>query len=278
MTDATATSVALASLVLALTASPSEGNSPERFAGETRLRATILSRIAPAELPQLLLDEAQPVGRHGRFVTTTALEWGVPPEALTVAPLATAGPNRWAVIAQAHSGAATLERWDVEQLLATDAIIVAAAGNPDEGNAQGADSAARYLTPSHAHWSGPQGRSWWRRAITLMERGHLIVARASIPDEDGWQHDTSIHCGATAQWCYTVPARPKGLGEGSTSKAATLLASLLTFLNAFAREPLTLLNACAIDIGTPGIDPVFGRGLVTADCPEITEALALHER
>ena len=106
-----------------------------------------------------------------------------------------------------------------------------------------------------------------------MKTDRLIVARSSRPSATGWKHDTSVHCGAAANWCYTVPAHPEGLGEGSTSKAATLLSAYLLFLSALEPQPIALLQACAKDIGPPGIDPIFGRGLVTAQCRELDAAL-----
>ena len=53
-------------------------------------------------------------------------------------------------------------------------------------------------------------------------------------------------------WCYTVEAFEEGFGEGSTSKAATLLASLMLTLSRIDPEPVKMLNECAKDIGEPG--------------------------
>ena len=267
-----------AALLATLAANSGWTGTPERFAGEQRLQAAVLHHRTDIELPLLLLDEVRPTGRHGRFVTNAALKWGVPQPVVHTAPLASVEPNRYAIIVQAHSGASALDSSDVDQLLKTGAIIVAAAGNIGQGNAQGAESTTRYLTPSHDHWKGPQGRAWWQRAVNLMEQGRLIVARASTLQADGWDPDTSVHCGATARWCYTVQASPQGLGEGSTSKAATLLGSLLTFLTALGPAPVSLLKACAKDIGPPGVDPVFGQGLAAADCPELIRLLESRER
>ena len=273
MTDSRRIAPALAGAIAALLAwsAPAAQTHPERFEGERRLQSIVLAQ--DRAVPRLLLDEADPSGPHGRFVAQLALAWGLPRPSLDVGPLAR-HPGPYAVISQAHSGAATLEPKDLAAVRASTAIVVAGAGNPGEGRAQGAHATTDYLTPSHPHWDGPQGRAWWRRARSLMQSGALIIARASRPTASGWEPDTSVHCGETAPWCYTIRAHPEGLGEASTSSAATLLASYLTSLAAVEPDdPVRILQACTVDIGPPGIDPVFGRGLVTANCPELDAAL-----
>ena len=70
------------------------GGSPERFAGELRLREAVLAHVPAKEVPRLLLDEPDPNARHARFGAHTALEWGVPPAWLDVGPDAPRQPKR----------------------------------------------------------------------------------------------------------------------------------------------------------------------------------------
>ena len=182
-----------AAFLATLAANSGWTGTPERFAGEQRLQAAVLHHGTDIELPLLLLDEVHPTGRHGRFVTNAALKWGMPQPVVHTAPLASVEPNRYAIIVQAHSGASALDSSDVDQLLETGAIIVAAAGNTGQGNAQGAESTTRYLTPSHDHWKGPQGRAWWQRAVNLMEAG--------TPDRRPCEH-------AASRWLGSRHERP----------------------------------------------------------------------
>ena len=246
----------------------------ERFAGEYSLQRAIGTRGVQG---RILLDEYEPEGGHAQFVRNTAIEWGVPSDRLDVEVLGELArdtiPRKYAVISQAHSGAAHLDESEMRVIEASGAIVVAGAGNPGEGRAGKGGRTVHYLVPEHPHWRGTQGRAWWNRALKLMRDGHLIIARASKRTGNEWEKDTSVHCGQTKTWCYTVRAHDKGLGEGSTSKAATLLASLILMLREVETNPVEALNECAVDIGAPGIDPVFGRGLVSVDCERVREAL-----
>lgn len=88
-----------------------------------------------------------------------------------------------------------------------------------------------FLTPEHPHWKGRKGKLRWKRAAGLMRQGKLIGARSSRRVGSDWEEDTSVHCGHAKSRCYFVGAFDEGVGEGSTSKAATLLASLVLVLD-----------------------------------------------
>ena len=246
----------------------------ERFAGESVLQKAVLENDIEG---RMLLDEYTPEGPHSRFVRSVAVSWGIPETNLEVRSLdglkGAEDAKQYRVVSQANSRSAHLDKWEVEMIRKMGALVVAGAGNPGEGTAGKDGYTVHYLVPDHAHWTGRQGKAWWERALMLMQEGRLIVARSSRKVENAWEADTSVHCGDARKWCYTVKALDEGHGEGSTSKAATLLASLVFLLDVTHSDPVEVLNRCAIDIGPRGMDRIFGRGLVSVDCPLVRNKL-----
>ena len=106
----------------------------ERFQGERDLLAAVARHGVDG---RLLLDELDPDGRHARFVEWTAAGWGIPKDQIDVGTLSRLPRESlvgtYSVIAQAHSGAAHLEKSEVRRIQDTGAIVVAGAGNPGEG-------------------------------------------------------------------------------------------------------------------------------------------------
>ena len=77
-----------------------------------------------------------------------------------------------------------------------------------------------------------------------------------------------VPCGDIAEWCFTV------LPESYTSDASARLAAMAFYLAQLyptAEEIVKTMNACAIDIGEPGIDREFGRGLANIVCAPVFE-------
>ena len=77
-----------------------------------------------------------------------------------------------------------------------------------------------------------------------------------------------VQCGDIAEWCFTV------LPNSYTSSASARLAAMSFYLAQLyptAEEIIETLNVCAIDIGEPGIDREFGRGLANIVCGPVWE-------
>ena len=121
----------------------------------------------------------------------------------------------------------------------------------------------------HPFWQG-DGIRFYNNALASFKTGKVIAATSAwekenniiVPDE------TLVSCGDIAEWCFVV------LPNSYTSDASARLAAMSFYLAQLyptAEEIVETLNACAIDIGEPGIDREFGRGLANIVCAPVLE-------
>ena len=86
-----------------------------------------------------------------------------------------------------------------------------------------------------------------------------------MPDPD------SVRCGTAKSYCYSIlhPGLDLDLG---TSGASVYLGSLAFYLFQLwdtPQEVVGVLNTCAEDVGEPGVDELYGRGIVSVICDTV---------
>ena len=100
--------------------------------------------------------------------------------------------------------------------------------------------------------------------------GHYYTA--SYLNSNGDAHRFNTHCGVLQDGCFILPfyLLPGGRPSGTSSAAPRLTAVIdtlwliwpdLTHLSMHG-----LLSSCAFDLGAPGVDPIFGQGLLDLEC------------
>ena len=102
--------------------------------------------------------------------------------------------------------------------------------------------------------------------------GKVIIAKYAEQQPDG--HITpftgNVKCGLVKEFCYSIIH--DGGDFGGTSSASVRLGSLSFYLSQLWETPqevIGVLNACAEDVGEPGIDEEFGRGVVSVVCDTV---------
>ena len=107
-------------------------------------------------------------------------------------------------------------------------------------------------------------------AATVHARtGHFYTASYLNPDGD--DHYFNTHCGVFRDSCFILPNYTSPNGHQGTSFAAPRLTAVIDTLwlvwpNLSHLDIHRLLRTCASDLGAPGVDPVFGQGLLDLDC------------
>ena len=153
---------------------------------------------------------------------------------------------------------------DASRIAKNDILFVIAAGN-----IHGTDDRRDLWSVQHPFWQG-DGIRFYNNALASFKTGKVIAATSAIERRNGdivpWKE--VVQCGDIAEWCFTV------LPESYTSVASARLAAMSFYLAQLyptAEEIVETLNACAIDIGEPGIDREFGRGLANIVCAPVLE-------
>lgn len=128
--------------------------------------------------------------------------------------------------------------------------------------------------PDHPQW---EGNDKWERAFANFATGKVIIATyADLFAGEVVPYTRTVKCGLAKEFCYSV-IRPPDLtpndkyGQGS-SGASVYLASLTFYLSQLWHTPqevIGVLNVCAEDVGEPGIDEEFGRGVVSVVCDTV---------
>ena len=147
-----------------------------------------------------------------------------------------------------------------------DILHVGAAGNANqviEGSSPGRD----LWYPDHPWWESYS----WENSLEGFATGKLIIATFAAVDVRGniSPHLESVRCGLAMEYCYSVR---KHSGWGGTSSAASALSALSFYLSQLwgtPQEVVGVLNVCAEDIGEPGIDEEYGRGIVSVVCDPV---------
>ena len=135
-----------------------------------------------------------------------------------------------------------------------------------------------YWSTGHPFWEGYK-MQYYHNMISAFNTGKVIAATSAWEDKTGTNDrgtnkgdivpsEDVVQCGDIAEWCFTV------LPESYTSGASARLAAMAFYLAQLyptAEEIVETLNVCAIDIGEPGIDREFGRGLANIVCGPVLE-------
>ncbi len=114
----------------------------------------------------------------------------------------------------------------------------------------------------------------------------LYATWGDIKDGEVAPYPFAVSCGEAKNDCFTVILPPEHRGRRiesfedmaryavGTSFASPALGSYLFYLSQLwddAGEVRRVLDECAIDVGEPGIDREFGRGVASADCPQVAK-------
>ena len=153
---------------------------------------------------------------------------------------------------------------DASRIAKNDILFVIAAGN-----IHGTDDRRDLWSVQHPFWQG-DGVQTYNNSLAAFKTGKVIAATSAIERRNGdivpWKE--VVQCGDIAEWCFVV------LPNSYTSNASARLAAMSFYLAQLyptAEEIVETLNACAIDIGEPGIDREFGRGLANIVCAPVLE-------
>ncbi|WP_233023459.1 autotransporter domain-containing protein [Rhodopseudomonas boonkerdii] len=171
--------------------------------------------------------------------------------------------------------------------LSAGKIIVAATGNdygfhPDAANNPSGLALYPYVQPAHAHTNvyDDQGLGLDYSALGN-QPGQIIGVMAITADKQATYY--SNRCGVTASWCVaapggdnaqqqfysTVPYSSYDYLSGTSMAAPTVSGTLAVLIQANptynAQDLSHLLFSTTEDLGLPGIDTVFGQGLIRLD-------------
>ena len=249
----------------------------EIFAGQNALVEKIKA-AGPLRGKLLIIDEEE--SNHGRIMKEVALEdMGVPEQNLVFGwdilltdsqfretlldqeVLTVAVPTTYLVVHR--------ERWLEDSLAAADRIarhkvlFVYSAGNTET------DRRRDIWYPDHPNWE----RHSWEAAFAFFATGKVIIAKhvrldekyTVVPDEG------NVKCGHAKEFCYSVIHSDRRPYRGS-SGASVRLGALTYYLFQLWDTPravINTLNSCAEDVGEPGIDEEFGRGVVSVICDRV---------
>ena len=147
---------------------------------------------------------------------------------------------------------------------ASNILFVFAAGNTSSARGR-----RDLWSKQHPSWQGELIQSY-NNSLAAFRTGKVIAATSATEKENGdvVPLEWVVQCGDIAEWCFTV------LRRSSTSAASARLAAMSFYLAQLyptAEEIIETLNTCAIDIGEPGIDREFGRGLANIVCAPVLE-------
>ncbi len=238
-----------------------------KAAGPLRGILTVLDFTAATEDPS-----------HADLMKDNILYMGVPEENLVVVG-GTADEflsgDKWRdlreetlVIATPTTFAVSLSQRTLGLIMRQNSLFVAGAINRDT---LGYDDRDLWY-PEHPHWGRNSGR--YENAFAAFATGKFILATlADLVNGEVVPYGPVVKCGLAKEFCYSVIRHPDrypddGWGQG-TSDASTFLGALTFYLFQLwdtPQEVVGVLNECAEDVGEPGIDEEFGRGIVSVVC------------
>ena len=211
---------------------------------------------------------------HAYVMERFALEMGIPEENLRVLPLDDPAVREETLVFVHPSDFATgLSNRAREIIAQHNSLVVAAAGNTKTFG----DRDLWY--PDHDRWRFDR----FDQAMLTFRTGKLIVAKYAEVDNLGnvIPYEGNVRCGLAKESCYSimVPTTAWCDDDGScyrpdlgTSGASVNLGSLAFYLFQLwdtPQEVVGVLNTCAEDVGEPGIDEEFGRGIVSVVCDTV---------
>ena len=137
------------------------------------------------------------------------------------------------------------------------------------GNTKTAQNRRDLWYPDHPWWSSDR----WERSMRALATGKLILAKNVEQRSDGTivAYEDNVRCGLAKEFCYSTitPSEDLYLGTSGASSKLSALTFYLFQLWDTPREVVNVLNVCAEDIGEPGIDEEFGRGIVSVVCDTV---------
>ena len=267
--------------------------SDETFAGQNAL-ADRLKTAGPLRGTFAILDftaDLEPGDEHADHapqMRRVAIQMKVPEENLAVVGTSTPSrfltSDRWRDVSRStlvgavptawvFSSEASWERHRARLVLpAHDVLFVGAAGNtgtysddPDTPNV------TRDLWyPDHPLWDTKS----WDVPFGLFGTGRVIIAKyANFVGGGVSPHMGNVKCGMAADYCYSV-IRPREGGDGTsgTSSASVRVGAMAFYLFQIWETPeevIGVLNVCADDVGEPGVDEEYGRGVVSVVCETV---------
>ena len=164
------------------------------------------------------------------------------------------------------------EPQDAPRIAANNIVFVLGAGNVRESFNGDRDM----YNVKHTRWNhddperDSQSKVSYQSILDVYNTGKAIAATtAGVTASGEIDRDLqSVSCGDIKESCYVI------LPKQSTSEASARLVSMSFYLSQFyptAEEIVETLQVCAVDIGEPGIDREYGRGLANLLCPRVLE-------
>ena len=153
--------------------------------------------------------------------------------------------------------------WWIPFIREHDILHVAAAGNV--GSFDGWDRDLWY--PDHPWWESHS----WENVFEGFATGKLIIATFAEINRAGTASPNlnTIRCGLAMEYCYSVQKHERHHGTSSATSALSALTFYLSQLWETPQEVVGVLNVCAEDVGEPGIDEEYGRGIVSVVCDTV---------
>ena len=151
-------------------------------------------------------------------------------------------------------------------------LFVAGAGNIPPG-AWGNDRDLFNINhPAHNSQDATRHAAYqkaYRDLLEIRATGKVISANSMVLTESGEvQPEREVaSCGDIKETCFTFGGSSK-----STSATSARLSSMAFYLAQFwetHEEVVAVLNECAIDVGDPGVDREYGRGVANLLCPRV---------
>ena len=193
-------------------------------------------RIIPDWLDSVFSDDYDPVIRENTLVFNF--------------------PNTWVIGGVSDASLDILRRHDF--------LAVAAAGNTETFPGR------NLWYPNHPEWKRDGA---WESSFAAFATGKVIIAKYANRLDDAEHitaHEGNVKCGLAKEYCYSIVFSE--YPGGGTSSASARLSALTFYLFQLwngPKEVVNVLNVCAEDIGEPGIDEEFGRGIVSVVCDTV---------
>ncbi len=227
---------------------------------------------------------------HALIMMTTAREMGIPEENLALArkPYRRQEQEIWddTLVAAIPYSVGGVTRDRLARLKSQMFLEVRPAGNTNGkvgagGGLPGYEKTRDIWYPEHPIWSvapGYPGWGWdWDLAFEGFATGKFIIAKHVVltPTGEIAPYEREVKCGLAKEFCYSViqgtleTVPDDAYTKSGSSFASVELGALAFYLSQLwdtPQEVVGVLNVCAEDVGEPGIDEEFGRGVVSVVC------------
>ena len=216
---------------------------------------------------KLVIDD-NPDEPHGIGMRRIVLEFmRVPEENLAVSRDLSTFEEETLVVGYPNAFASDLSNRRVSLIAQQNILHVAAAGNLGVTGGGYEDGRYDYWYPDHPHWERhPEA---YENAFEAFATGKLILARFTNAGNQVDAPNNSVHCGMAKEFCYSLLEHPRKAGSSSAATALSALTFYLFQLWDTPQEVIGVLNVCAEDVGEPGIDEEYGRGVVSVACDTV---------